>query len=69
MDDLSELYEKQFTSALRQVSNMDEEVLTEFFDDFFIQLVNYEPSTDAIMLQFELDREKGIDRWRLNILT
>jgi hypothetical protein len=68
MIDTSEHSRAEFRAAYNHVSNMNEKTLTEFFDRFFLQLVDYDASTDAIILQFELDAEKGIDRWRLQHL-
>ncbi|WP_459191811.1 hypothetical protein [Halosimplex sp. J119] len=68
MDEVGQLAKAEFESAAKQIRGLSEENFTNLFEDFFVQLLDYNPDTDAFIFQFELDKETGIDRWRMQHL-
>jgi hypothetical protein len=67
-DEMNEVSEEEFETAAELVKNMNEEEFRSFFSELFDQLDGYDRGTDALLLQFALNREEGIEKWRMQHL-
>lgn len=64
-DKTDELTRAEFKAAANYVESASVEEFTNRFEDFYVQLVEYDPSSEALILQFKIDTEDGIENWRM----
>lgn len=62
---MDELSKAEFETAARMLREMTEEEFERAFADLVGQMDEYDEETDAFLLQFAVDEELGIEKWRM----